>query len=225
MTSDDVPEDMSALEIASAFQRLVAWLVDVMIGWLIVFVSAAVAGLGFYSLLRPDPGEFNEGWWGVAVFVLAVATVAVAMVSWYLFLLCMVAKHGQTPGKRLLKIRIVKVDGHDLGVRGMFVREIACKSLILGVGSSVLGWFAAQFLGIGVASGLTGVFIEDLIGFTPGSFIVGVLIVGILESYTLGLLASIVGILFQLGLFIWLVVDMQNQALHDKIAGTYVVKV
>ena len=114
VVSDDVPEGMSALEIASAGQRFGAWLVDAVIGTLVVVVAGALGiwlGVGFITYL--------------IVIVYAVVYLG------------MVATQGQSPGKKAIGIKIVRVDGSSLGFGGMLIREIVGKlvsSLIIYLG-------------------------------------------------------------------------------------------
>lgn len=104
VVTDDVPEGMSALEIASAGQRFGAWLVDAVIGTL---VGAVAGALGI--------------WLGVG-FITYVIVIVYAVVY-----LGMVATQGQSPGKKAIGIKIVRVDGSSLGFGGMLIREIVGK--------------------------------------------------------------------------------------------------
>lgn len=72
-----------------------------------------------------------------------------------------IGKSGATPGKKIMKIRVVKADGSAVGYGGAFLREVV------------------------------------------GKFISGIILL--------------------IGYF-WMLWDPNKQALHDKIAGTYVVK-
>ena len=116
VVTDDVPEGMSALEIASAGQRLGAWLVDAVIGTL-VGVVGFVIGISISA--------------GGHLLVLPVAIAYIVVYFW------LVSTRGQSPGKLALGIKIVKADGGSLGLGGALLREIIGKfisSLIIYLG-------------------------------------------------------------------------------------------
>ena len=114
--SDDVPEGMSALEIAGVGQRLLAWLVDGIIA-IVVIGAAFLIGLAI-----GDAGALL----GILVWIVYV-----------IVMLGLVATRGQSPGKMALNIRIVRVivhadgsvrvDDNALGIGGMLIREIIGK--------------------------------------------------------------------------------------------------
>ncbi len=104
--SEESPEGMTALEIASVGQRIGAWLVDGVIG-ILVGVVGLVIGLAI-------------GYAGpLLMFMLAVAYVVVHL--W------LVSTRGQSPGKIVVGIKIVRMDGSALGIRGALIREIIGK--------------------------------------------------------------------------------------------------
>ncbi len=186
-----------AVMLASATDRLLAWLVDSVIGGGIFIVATVVAGVPLFLLFRPEPNEFSEGFWFVGVVGFAVMFGVLATFLWYIVLLYMVATRGQTPGKKLLKIRIVKEDGSDLDWSGALLREFLGKVVIIGAITSAFGggwWFGGIFT----------------------------YVTSILGDYVLYL--HLLSFLVLPALFIWIVVDEKNQTLHDKIARTYVVK-
>lgn len=116
VVTDDAPEGMSALEIASAGQRLGAYLVDAVIGTLVGVVGFVI---------------------GISISAsghLLVLPVAIAYIVVYFWL---VSTRGQSPGKMALGIKIVKSDGSSFGLGGALLREIIGKfisSLIIYLG-------------------------------------------------------------------------------------------
>ena len=98
---------MTALEIASVGQRIGVGLVDAVIGILI-----GVVGVALGSVIGDA-----AGW--LLVFVLVIAFVVV-----YLWL---VSTRGQSPGKIVVGIKIVRMDGSSLGFGGALMREIIGK--------------------------------------------------------------------------------------------------
>ena len=114
--TDDVPEGMTALEIASVGQRIGAWLVNGVIGILVGVVGFLVVAV---------IGGFPQ----LPVFAFAIAYAVVYM--W------LVSTRGQSPGKMAIGIKIVKTDGTSIGIGTTLLREIIGKivsSIILLLG-------------------------------------------------------------------------------------------
>ena len=154
VVSGDAPEGASELEIASAWLRLGAALLDTIFGMLVFFAAGL---LGFLVV------GFDEERIVIAVVLAIMASVAYVVVHY-----AMVAASGQSPGKKAVGIKIIRVDGRELGFGGMLVREIVGKAI-------------------------------------PS-------------------MVPILNIVWLLS-YVWILVDAQRQGWHDKIAGTYVVKV
>ena len=106
VVTDDAPEGMSALEIASAGQRLGAFLVDFAIS-----VLVGIVGLVIGSAMGGDGSVVN--------FVLSI--------SYWIVVLVMVATRGQSPGKIAIGIKIVKTDGRPIGFGTTLLREVIGK--------------------------------------------------------------------------------------------------
>ncbi len=70
----------------------------------------------------------------VAAYLLEVALVLLTLVVGYLVWLSFSLRHGQTPGKQLLGIRVIRADGSPSGWGWTFVREIIVKTGIIGLG-------------------------------------------------------------------------------------------
>ncbi len=110
-------DEMTALEIASAWQRLGAALIDGVIGGL-VFVGALVVGIS----IGGDVGEL---------------VIPIAMLAYIVIVLALITNRGQSPGKMVINIKIVKADGTPLGLGSVLVREIIGKfvsSLVIYIG-------------------------------------------------------------------------------------------
>ena len=107
VNSEESPAGMTTLEIASVGQRLVAWLVDGVIGILIGAVGVVLAL------------AIGDVTGGLIIFVLVIVYAVV-----YLWL---VSTRGQSPGKMAIGIKIVRMDGGSLGVGGALTREIIGK--------------------------------------------------------------------------------------------------
>ena len=104
--SDEVPEGMSALEIASAGQRFGAFLVDLVIS-VLVGIAGFVIGLAMGGEGNVVNLVFSIGYW-IVVLVL-------------------VATRGQSPGKMAIGIKIIKTDGRSIGIGTTLLREIIGK--------------------------------------------------------------------------------------------------
>lgn len=123
--TDDAPEGMTALEIAGAGMRFLAWLID-------GIISVVVIGGSFLV--------------GIAIGDAGITLGFVVLFGLVIVQLGLVASRGQSLGKMVLGIRIVRViahaDGsvrvdHNLGFGGMLIREIVGKfvsSLVLYLG-------------------------------------------------------------------------------------------
>ena len=106
VVTDDAPDGMSALEIASAGQRIGAFLVD-----LAISILVGIVGMVIGSAMGGDGNVVN--------FVLSI--------GYWLVVLGMVATRGQSPGKIAIGIKIVKTDGSSVGIGTTLLREIIGK--------------------------------------------------------------------------------------------------
>lgn len=70
----------------------------------------------------------------VAAYLLDVALVFLTLVIGYLVWLAFSMRHGQTPAKQLLGIRVIRADGSPSDWGWTFVREVVVKSVIIGFG-------------------------------------------------------------------------------------------
>jgi uncharacterized RDD family membrane protein YckC len=112
--------------------RSIAYLIDVSIlfgAWLVLYF--------LYSLLGPSVIEVYAG---VSTWVKALAIVGAFAAQWLFWTVSEVMWNGQTPGKKLVRIRVVRIDGQSIGVF-----ESAIRNLVR----------AVDFLPFGYALGLT----------------------------------------------------------------------
>ena len=106
VVSDDAPEGMVALEIASAGQRLGAFLVD-----FVISIVVGIAGFVIGSAMGLGEQTMNT----------------VFGIVYWIIVLIMVASRGQSPGKIAIGIKIVKTDGTPIGFGTTLLREVIGK--------------------------------------------------------------------------------------------------
>ena len=153
-TDDSSSEEMAVL--ATPGDRLLSYIVDVLI-----FIGIAIVGgiLGFilaWVVVGFDELEkLGDGFsWG-PILVIVIPPLLLILGFW-VFVLNMIARDGQSPGKKVLKVRIVPADGSDWGWGGTLVREILSKFIIVWLISTVVGAILGAALGseLGSISGL-----------------------------------------------------------------------
>lgn len=191
-----------AATLASPLRRLSAWLVDVIVS-VAVFAAVVTAFILMYLVIdtawSTEEESHVEGWVFVGIVFVAVVFGVIAAILFQFVMVLMVAKHGQTLGKKLLKIRIIKIGGGELGFRRALVRELLGKWVVWVVSSVLLDSL------FGLVRALIP-FASELFAFFDAYFVLAL-------------------VTLHLALFIWLLLDSHHRTLHDKIAGTYVVRV
>lgn len=134
-------------------KRFLAYLIDMFIGGL--FTNFPIVMIWLYStkdvetvnrvniLMIYDKISFESA---MTATLLAMAT----SIFYYLVVPAYIKK-GQTFGKRILKFKIVKVDGRDVGINNLILRQILgiimVEGMFYGI-SSVLRWGISIFIGI-----------------------------------------------------------------------------
>ncbi len=104
------------LPVAGIGYRCLAWLVDATI----LFFFWVTAYFVFSLLVSDVLGVFR----GLSGFAQTLLAVGIFATQWMYWTLAEVFFHGQTPGKRLLRIRVVRVDGSPIGVYESAVRNL-----------------------------------------------------------------------------------------------------
>ena len=103
------------LELAGVGSRIAAAACDA------VLLAVLYVGLGL-ALVALSTGRESPGPWSTLVAVLAV--LALFLLFWCYFLLFEALKHGRTPGKRLMGIRVVMDTGHPITFAAAAVRNL-----------------------------------------------------------------------------------------------------
>ena len=98
--------------VAGPFRRLPAYLIDLVIRGVIAGLGAAGLGI-IFSLAGLGPG-----WWAGVCLVLWF------VLAWFYGGLFETYYNGQTPGKRLMQIRVVSVDGQPIGGLQAVLRNV-----------------------------------------------------------------------------------------------------
>ena len=95
--------------LAGPFRRLPAYLIDCAICAVVLFATLLL--LAFSSVVV---GSLGIGLWLVVAFVM----------SWFYFGLFETFWNGQTPGKRLLGLRVLTIDGEPINALQAIVRNV-----------------------------------------------------------------------------------------------------
>ncbi|MCB9934004.1 MAG: RDD family protein [Planctomycetes bacterium] len=133
-----LPEDVkAAFEVASPFARTLAFLIDLGI------IMLAVLALFLVGMVVLIATAFSGG----ANLTALLIVLAFFLVNVGYFFLFEGVFSGQTPGKRVMKLRVVKEDGEEIGPREGIVRAFM-RFLIIGPVPCLLflGVFNAEFL-------------------------------------------------------------------------------
>jgi len=128
-----------ALVLAGWWSRVGATLIDGLIISAIALAIMAPLGIGIFAVDSNDTGGIFALLVGfiVAVFVWAVVALAYAPIL-------MARTNGQTFGRKVCGIRVVRSDGQPITLGFAALREVAVKALLIGgVGGSVTFGFAS----------------------------------------------------------------------------------
>jgi uncharacterized RDD family membrane protein YckC len=129
--------------LASWGSRVAAQLID----WVILLIPGAILAA---IVIGAAIGDDDSSWWAiVGSGVLAVAIFALLSLL-YAPLLMMRGgqRNGQTLGKQMLGITVVRDSGQQLGFGYSALREVVVKNLLVGIASSIIPfipWFLDNF--------------------------------------------------------------------------------
>ena len=123
--SDDLPQSQPASELASPWARLAAIIIDILVSTIVVGATAILASLALSYELDDTP----------LIILVIVASLAVAIVQWYLL-----GTRGQTIGKIAVGVRIVDVRSgtHPGWARLILLRNILNSILVVSI--PLVGW-------------------------------------------------------------------------------------
>ena len=161
---------------------------------LFAFGGAVAIGVGMGDAIGPEGVTRPQAPVWLAPLILAGAIIIIGYAVWWFIAL----KDGQTPGKKIVGIRVVSAStGETRGWGIMLVRELLTKFIFFGVIFELtpIGTFLDFFFGFFLPF--------DMLGFF-----------GVSAILPLALMIN----------FLWPLWDANSQALHDKIVGTHVVR-
>lgn len=123
----ETPENVSVnFSTAGLGTRFVAWFVDQIFIWLFTFllmILLVVIGASFLGIER-YLGEFDPDSNDSVMIFIGIISLVWGLGSFIYFGTFELLMKGQTPGKRMSKIRVVKADGFSLDAPGIFVRNV-----------------------------------------------------------------------------------------------------
>ena len=141
--SGEMTEGEPASELASPWIRLVAWLIDALVYFLVtmvaVMIGVAIAGLGFSDLVDLADGFFRA-------IVLVIVLTLLAFLVIFIVQMVLLATRGQTIGKIIMKIRIVDA---QTGEHPGWARLILLRTIVNGLISGVLNAIPVVGQGLG----------------------------------------------------------------------------
>ena len=199
--------------------RANAYIIDLMLPYVgpVVILLSIPVGFGIKAV---EPMNFHFHWNPDNLFpFLAVLGVGIALtvcfITWWFALLC----RGQTPGKYLLKVRMVESDsGEPLPWPRMFVREFMLKFLLMGFQSGIqviLGMvFWIQSGDLFDEAGMLSIWQAIMM---PIRFVWN-------DGYTIAFMTFTPIAMFLLDV-LWALVGKGRQTLHDRIVGSRLVHV
>jgi len=178
-------------EYASWARRATAVALDGTVYLFLAFIGFVIVASPFLSQAKNHPNGATEQLFAIlafAVFVLGPA----ALLSPFLL-----ARHGrrngQTMGKRLMRIRVVRDDGHEWTFRTAFWRQFMLRIFFPLLIASALGG-----LGVGARN----------LGGGPTTY--------------LGVLLEAAGVVWLVIFGLWPLREGERRGLHDKLAGSHV---
>jgi uncharacterized RDD family membrane protein YckC len=122
----ETPENVQVSYAAAGLgTRFLAWFVDQVLVWAVtaaLMIALAIAGFSLEGLFSNLEGDWDDGQQAAMYFAGLIALVW-GFGSFVYYCGCELLLRGQTPGKRALKIRVVKADGFQLDAASIVVRN------------------------------------------------------------------------------------------------------
>lgn len=118
----ETPESVElSFELAGPGSRFCALLIDSLFLWLFVFVVLVISGCAGFPIIDmlDEAGESGVDAWVGAIIVVSIAVVFFGYYTFFELIL-----RGQSPGKRSLKIRVIREDGTAASAIDIVVRNM-----------------------------------------------------------------------------------------------------
>ena len=113
---------------APLLRRLLAWLVDaIIIGVVIVVVLLCTSLTAIFNLIK-EGTSLNITLYSLIELIQVGLVIEILFIIYYISF--PVRNHGQTIGKKMLKIRVVKDDGTDVDFSTLFMRQAIAEQLL-----------------------------------------------------------------------------------------------
>ena len=123
----ETPENVQVSYAAAGLgTRFLAWFVDQVLVWvvtIILIIALAIAGFSLEGLIEDIDDGGNRQGQEAALYFVGLIMLVWGFGSFLYFCGCELLLRGQTPGKRALKIRVVKADGFQLDAASIVVRN------------------------------------------------------------------------------------------------------
>jgi uncharacterized RDD family membrane protein YckC len=118
----DLPSE--AQELAGRLMRLLAAVLDGIIAGVMIYLPAVIVMAATGAFEQPS-SEFDAG-----LMTLPIALGVIGAIAWAWITILLVARYGQTMGKRLLEIRVVRSDGSQASLGRIFWLRNVVNSLL-----------------------------------------------------------------------------------------------
>jgi uncharacterized RDD family membrane protein YckC len=135
----------SAMVTATRGSRLLAVIVDASPVFVVAVIGGILAAIMIPGLMA---GNFTPQGAAVTVFGSLMLVFGLVCLGWLIWNIVLLYRYGQTVGKKVMGIRVVRMDGSRVSFpRFLFVRWLAC-AFILGIVSGVLQLLHVPFAGL-----------------------------------------------------------------------------
>lgn len=141
------------LELASPADRLSAVVINHIIGSLIAmpfYIYYMISIFKFFGTIDPDEADaldkeqldqFFLNWFNLPLTEIIIGFTFVASIIYTIWQIYWMTKYGQSIGKRLLKIRVIRINGDNAG----FIHNILLREVVYGVIASIVSIMTLGF--------------------------------------------------------------------------------
>jgi uncharacterized RDD family membrane protein YckC len=112
------------LHYAGFWLRFFAFAIDVALLVLVAIIFGSIA-LAANTLVPPHPESLTDNLYGAFVILVIISSALVPVSAFLIYFPLLEGRFGQTLGKRLLGLRVLKEDGLPIGFRESFLRRLS----------------------------------------------------------------------------------------------------